>query len=287
MKKIIMTIAVLAVAGMAANATELFVGRTDGLNEFSYAETAGANNDYTPNGWAGFAPSVTGVAADSGGGVHVAHTTGLSHFSWNGTAFTADGYVGWTGGATGVAIASDGTIITTQGGGMNAWTYTGSGYTSVPGGGDGTGYIGFAGARDLTIDAAGYIHVLHDGGLSAFTQSGGALTAVAGGYHGGIVNGNSILADGSGNIFAARDSGINAITFNGSSYGLGGWWGIGSTDLAVSSDGTLFATMTGVGQLTSVTYNGANFTQTGYVGMPGAAAVFVDSEDNIHLGKGD
>ncbi len=289
MKKIITTVAVLAI-GMAASASELFVGTGASIEQFSYNNNSTghtAGEDYVRNGNFNFSGGAVAAAADSTGGMYVMQTTGMAHYDWNGSAFAGNGWNARAG--TAVKVGSDGTVFAAYSDGLRALSYnaTTDSFTEES-------HWGFDGARDLAIDPNGYIHVLHDWGISAFTWNGSALAAVDGGYHGGVLEGTSIVIDDDGTIFAARTPGINALTFNGSVYLDAGpdapnsWWGVGSTDLALSSDGTLFATMTGDGQLNSVTFDSASgFTQTGYMGMGGASTVFVDSEDNIHLGKGD
>jgi len=290
MKKIVTMVAVSAVAGLAANASDLFLGTTGSIEGFTYNNVASghtAAQDYSQNGASSFAGGAVAMASDSTGGIYVMQTGGLAHYDWNGSAFTGSGSTVQAG--TAVKVGSDGTVFATYSDGLRAFTYDAGADSFTE-----NSLAGFAGARDLAVAPDGTIHVLHDGGLSAFTWNGSTLTAVAGGFHGGVTDGTSIVIGDDGTIFAARTPGINAFTFNGSNYvdagpdAPGSWWGVGTTDLALSSDGTLFATMTGDGQLNSVTFDSTTgFTQTGYMGMAGASTVFVDSEDNIHLGKGD
>ena len=306
-KQVLTTIAVLAVA-CAANAvngpTELFAGLTNGVVYVTYTNTASGPTsglDYAAGPFYDFGGiyPVVGMVSDGNYGIHAMQTNGLAHFGWDGSGITAaSGFVGFPGGTAVDRRKSDGAVFSTQVLGLNAWSHDGgTNYSEY-------GFWGFPDARDVAVDASGVIHAVHSGGISAFTLIGGTLAAIDGAFF-GLGNARSIEIDAAGNIYIGRDEGINILTFDGSIYTLDtreiGWWGATCADLAISSDGTIFSARTNGGEMDAVVYDAVTgFTQTGFLGGLGGIDIglnpsftytninlFVDSEDNIHLGKFD
>ena len=290
MKKIMMMIAILAFAGMAANAVELFTAQNDGLAHWNYIEGS-AGNDYTTDAHTGYDGTNSAAAYDGDGNVHIIHAGGLSCFEWDAstTSFAAGGTSGFAGG-TSVEVASDGTIFSTQIGGLNAWTYDAGThvYTAVS-------FWGFDGAKDLTIDANGVIHVIFDGGagnpagISAFTFDGTSLAAIDG-AHSGFGGGTAIkYSESDGLIYSTQIGGLNVWGFNGSVYSADDFYGFpNALELAIDSDNVVHAVWQdpvnpGGGGLSSFAWNGSTWTATGFYGYGGFRGVFVDSEDNIHV----
>ena len=255
----------------------LCLGLPGGLNAFEY-NAAG----YMPEGGCGMPINVADIVTVSGG-MHVLSASGLTYFSYDAAtgAFSEDGSTSFSGG-TALKPGSDGTLFTAKGDGINAWTYNGSSYSQV----------GFqatsGGAVDLALDASGTIHVIQGNGVAAYTYSGGTFSAIGGAFY-AFNNGTSIAIDGDGYIFTGRTTGINAFSFNGSSYNEKDWFGdSGCTDMAISSDETIFAVRVNGWDMDALTFNGSDFTQTGFGGVDGRGhplTIFVDSKDQIHVGK--
>jgi len=279
MKKTMMTIAMLAFSGMAASASELFVGQIGGLNQANYNE--GDPGTYSDNGFWGYGGTNQALAADNNNGVHVIHSGGLSYFNWDGTAFSAGGSASFSGG-TSVEVASDGTIFSTDAGGLKAWSYDAAtqAYTELSS-------WGFDGALDLTIDGNGVIHVIFDGGagnpagISAFTFDGANLSAIDG-AHWPFPGGTAIkYSEYDGLIYSTQGGGLNVWGFDGSAYSADGFYGFaGARELDIDSGNVVHVTHSG--GLSSFIWNGSVWTATGFYSYPNFRSVFVDSEDNIH-----